>query len=158
MVWTYSMKLYADNVLDLCTMNEIKWKGSSLWLLDYYPHEFRLNLEVYWAFLSLIWLIFSIPVCHTGPWTGSVWWDSSVLQRFTLGWFSACQRCQRKHQLEQTSLFISTTRSLAHSLKPPTGKCRHNSTYLNLHINPQKRLSGSYLLLIQFLHDTARKF
>lgn len=62
---------------------------------------------------------------HTDPWTGSAWWDSSVLQKFTPGWFSVCLRCLKRHQREKASLSFSTTLFLGHSLKLPTGKYIH---------------------------------
>lgn len=70
-------------------------------------------------------VLFSVCLSSSDPWTVLAWWGSSVLQRSTPGWFSVCQRCQKKHLLKTTSLSIFAILFWAHSLKPPTGKCSH---------------------------------
>lgn len=76
-----------------------------------------------------MWLVlltsFYLLHYHTDPWTGSVWWDSSVSQKFTPGWFFVCLRCLKRHQLEKQSLFVSRILFSGHSLKLPTGKYVH---------------------------------
>lgn len=59
---------------------------------------------------------------HTGRWTDSVWWDSSVLLRSTPGWFSVCQRSLKKPLRERASLSISAALFWGLNWKPLTGK------------------------------------
>lgn len=81
------------------------------------PYEEHLILNlINFNFKILLSLLF------IGPWTGSVWWDSSALQRSTPGWCFVCLRFLRKRQQERTSPSTSTTLFLAHSSKPHTGK------------------------------------
>ena len=84
---------------------------------------YRINIRKMSFIFLFCNLIFCL--CHSvsGPWAVSVWRGSSVSQRFTPGWFSVCQRFLTKHQPERALLSISTTRFLARSLKPLTGKC-----------------------------------